>query len=341
VLAHRLVIAQNRGLVLGECRQMPGIARRAMLAGVLAMPATIRSGRAAWAPSGPVTLIVPFAAGGSNDDVMRVLAEGMARRFGQPVDIVNKAGPAGVQTIAGLANAPPDGRKLAQLPAQVIRSALLGNLPFDASRDTTPIIGVAGSAYGSIAKTGRFPDGWAGFIREAREKPGALSYGSSGTNSTTHLTMARLLLRERVQAVHVPFRGAMHGARALEAGDIDVLAGPIRIGEAVTNGQAVWLNVWSAQRLRRWPDVPTLRDLGYRLVVTTPFGVVGPPALPPDIVAAIHDAVRGAMATEAFRSLLERQDMTEDYRDGLAYGAFLAESTRMEEMLIGRLGLQP
>ncbi|MBR0649137.1 tripartite tricarboxylate transporter substrate binding protein [Roseomonas terrae] len=320
---------------------MSGIARRAVMAGALALSATVARARAAWAPAGPVTLIVPFAAGGTNDDVVRVLALGMSARLGQAVTIHNKPSAAGVRAIAGLASARPDGRLLAQLPVQVIRSALLGNLGFDASRDTTPIIGVAGSAYGSIAKTGRFPNGWRSFIQEAREKPGTLSYGSSGMNSTAHLTMARLLLREQVDVAHVPFRGAMHGARALADGDIDVLAGPVRIGEAVTAGEAVWLNVWSAQRLRRWPEVPTLRDLGYRLVVTTPFGIVGPPGLPDEITTAIREAILATMHTENFRSLLERLDMTEDYRDGAAFGAFLAESTRMEEMLIGRLGLQP
>lgn len=320
---------------------MSGIARRAFMAGALALPATARTARAAWAPAGPITLIVPFAAGGTNDDVVRVLAAGMSQRLGQPVNIHNKASRAGVRAIAGLANAAPDGRTLAQLPVQVIRTALLENLGFDASRDTTPIVGVAGSAYGSIAKAGRFPGGWADFIREARAKPGTLSYGSSGMNSTAHLTMARLMLREQVDVAHVPFRGAMNGTRALADGDIDVLAGPVRIGEAVAAGEAVWLNVWSAQRLRRWPDVPTLRDLGYRLVVTTPFGIVGPPALPEEIGTTIRDAILATMRTDGFRDLLERLDMTEDYRDGAAYGAFLAESTRMEEMLIGRLGLQP
>ncbi len=343
VLAHRSVMAQTRmfKLALGECRHMSGIARRAILAGALALPVGTRTGRAAWAPAGPMTFIVPFAAGGTNDDVMRVLATGLSQRLGQPVEIHNKPGRAGVRAIAGLANARPDARVLAQLPTQVIRTALLENIGFDAANDVTPILGVAGSAYGSIAKTDRFPDGWAGFIREAREKPGTLSYGSSGLNSTAHLTMARLLMRERVQVAHVPFRGAMHGARALAAGDIDVLAGPVRIGEAVTAGEAVWLNVWSAQRLRRWPDVPTLRELGYRLVVTTPFGIIGPSGMPAEATTAIHDAVLATMHTEDFRSLLERLDMLEDYRDGAAYRAFLAESTRMEELLIGRLGLQP
>ena len=115
------------------------------------------------------------------------------------------------------------------------------------------------------------------------------------------------------------------------------LVGP----EAVTNGEASWLNVWSAERLRRWPDAPTLRELGYRLVVTAPFGIVGPPNLPPDYRAGIHDAVLATMRDEPFRQLLERQDMTEDYRDGPAYAAFIAESARTEEMLIGRLGLLP
>ncbi|MBW6401889.1 tripartite tricarboxylate transporter substrate binding protein [Roseomonas sp. HJA6] len=320
---------------------MSGIARRALLGGALALPMTMRPGLARWVPAGKVTIVVPYASGGTNDEVMRALAEGMARRLGQPVEILNKPGRRGVRFIAGMVNTPPDGLLLAQLPAAAIRIALLENLPFDASRDTTPILSVAGSAFGSIAKVDRFPDGWAGFIREAREKPGALSYGTAGVNSTGHLTMARLLLRERVQAVHVPFRGAMHGVQALAAGDIDVMAGPAGIGEAVTNGEAVWLNVWSAERLRRWPDAPTLRELGYRLVVTSPFGIVGPPRLPAEITAAVHDAVLATMRDEPFLSLLERLDMTEDYRDGAAYAAFIAESARTEEMLIGRLGLVP
>ena len=87
--------------------------------------------------------------------------------------------------------------------------------------------------------------------------------------------------------------------------------------------------------------MPTLRELGYRLVVTTPFGIIGPPDMPAEATTAIHDAVLATMHTEDFRGLLERLDMIEDYRDGAAYRAFLAESTRMEELLIGRLGLQP
>jgi tripartite-type tricarboxylate transporter receptor subunit TctC len=319
---------------------MSGPARRALLLGGLALPALARPARA-WKPSGPVRLIVPFAAGGANDAVLRALADAAEAALGQDIAVENKPGRAGMRAIAGLAAAPPDGRFLAQLPAAALRTALLEQLPIEFPGDTTPLLGVAGAAFGAIAKAGRFPDGWAGFLREAREKPGVLSYGSAGVNSTGHLTMARLLLRERVQAVHVPFRGALHGARAAVAGDVDVMAGPVRIGTLVDEGEAAWLHVWSAQRLPRWPDAPTLRELGYRLTVTAPFGIVAPPRLPDAIAQALHDAFRGAMRDEAFRAALARNDMTEDYRDAAAYGAFLAESARMEEMLIGRLGLQP
>jgi|GEM_PF-3371240 len=321
---------------------MPGIARRAAFAGALVLPVFIRSARAAWSPPGPVTLVVPYAPGGRNDEAMRALAAEASRTLGQPIAIENKAGRRGVRAIAGLLSAPPDGRLIAQLPASAIRTALLENLPFAAARDTTPIIGLAGSAFGCIARAGRFPGGWAGFLAEARERPGTLSYGSPGTNSTGHLTMARLLLRERVQAAHVPFRGATHGVNALLAGDVDLMAGPASIGgEAVTAGEAAWMHVWAARRLARWPDAPTLLDLGYGLVVTAPFGIVGPPGLPAAIVAALHDAFLAALRNEAVRALMDRFDMAEDYRDGAAYRAFLAESTQMEEMLIGRLGLQP
>jgi tripartite-type tricarboxylate transporter receptor subunit TctC len=319
---------------------MSGLARRALLLGALAVPALGRPARA-WRPDGPVRLVVPFAPGGTNDVVMRALADAAEPSLGQDIEVQNKPGRAGLRAIAALVSAPPDGRLIAQLPAAALRSALLEQLPFEIPADTTPLLGVAGAAFGAIAKAGRFPDGWAGFLKEAREKPGVLSYGSSGVNSNGHLTMARLLRREGVQAVHVPFRGALHGARALAAGDVDAMAGPVRIGTLVDEGEAAWLHVWSAQRLPRWPDAPTLRDLGYRLTVTAPFGIIGPPRLPEPIADALREAFRAGMRNEEYRAVLARNDMTEDYRDAAAYAAFLAESARMEEMLIGRLGLQP
>lgn len=318
----------------------PRITRRAVLLGSLVLPVPARLS-AAWAPAGGIRLLVPFAHGGTNDEVMRVLAAGAARRLGQPVEVQNKAGRNGLRAIATMATAPADGRFIAQLPAAAVRLALLEQAPIEIPGDVTPIIGVAGSAFGAIAKAGRFPEGWAGFLREAREKPGTLSYGSGGANSNAHLTMARLLLRENIQAVHVPFRGPALGVQALLAGDVDVMAGPIAIGEAVDAGDAAWLHVWSAERQPRWPAAPTLRDLGYRLTVTAPFGIIAPPRLSTEAALGLHDAFRAAMRDPDFQALLTRHDMTEDYRDGAAYTAFLAESARREEMLIGRLGLQP
>lgn len=319
---------------------MPGIDRRAVMLGMLALPGLGRAARAAWRPAGPVRLIVPFAEGGGNDEVMRVLANAAEGALGQEIEIVNDPGRAGVRAIASLAQAPPDGLLLAQLPVSALRIVLTEQLPLDVPGDITPILAVAGAAFGTIAGTDRFPEGWAGFIREAREKPGALSYGSGGVNSIGHLTMARLLRREGVQVAHVPFRGAATGARALVAGDVDVMAGPVRIGAAVDAGEATWLNVWSPERLARWPTAPTLMEQGYRMSVTAPFGIIGPPGLPAPILGALHDAFRGAMGDAAFRAALAQRDMTEDYRDSAAYGAFLAQSARAEDTLTGRLGAQ-
>ena len=75
--------------------------------------------------------------------------------------------------------------------------------------------------------------------------------------------------------------------------------------------------------------------------MTAPFGIVAPPRLPPEATSALHDAFRAAMRNPAFQTMLDRNDMTEDYRDGGSYAAFLAQAARSEEMLIGRLGLQP
>lgn len=310
---------------------MRGIPRRAALAGSLALPGLLRAAGTAFGSDGALRLIVPFAAGGANDDAMRAIAALAAPRLGQPIAVENHPGRRGLRAITALASAPGDAGLLAQLPVSAVRAALMRGLPFDAARDTTPVIGLAGRVFGCVARAGRFPGGWAGFLAEARERPGALAYGSPGRISTAQQTMARLLLRENVQVAHVPFRGATDGVRALLAEDIDVMAGPAQIGEAVSAGQAAWLNVWTAQRLARWPDAPTLRDLGYGLVVTAPFGIVAPPGLPAARAGLLHDAFLAALRDAPVRAVLDRLGMTEDHRDGPAYAAFLAEARRAEE----------
>jgi len=312
--------------------------RRGLLAAALAAPAVVHAQGSAF-PTKPVSLIVPFPPGGTTDIAMRALAEAASRQLPHPIIIENKPGAANTLGAAQVARARPDGYLLTQFPASAIRVQMLQRLSYDPVRDFTPILCVTGYPFVVAAKAGRFPNGWASFLEEARANPGKLSYGSTGANGTPHVHLADLLQREKLDLTHVPFRGDADGSQAMLGGHIDLMAGSTSIGGLVDGGQAEFLNVWTAQRLRRWPNAPTLIDLGYNKTVTTPFGIVAPARLDPAVTRTLHDAFAAAMKDSQFLAMLDRYDMVSEYRDSATYAAFLKDMVQEEAELIRRLGL--
>lgn len=322
----------------------PPVSRRTLLAGLALASPALRPGTAraqAAFPSRPVSLIVPFPPGGTTDITMRVLAEAASRQLGQNVVIENRPGAANTLGAAAVARARPDGYLLTQLPASAIRVQILQNLPYDVLRDFTPVAGITGYVYGAVSRRGRFPGGWRGLIEEARRRPGQLSYGSTGANGTPHVTLAEIFQREGVELTHVPFRGDADGAQALLGGHIDLMSGGSNLGSLVDGGQGDWLNIWNAQRLRRWPEAPTLVELGYPdMVVTSPYGIVAPAGLPPAVLRTLHDAFAAAARDPAHLAALERFEMPLEYRNSQDFGAYLHEAVARERRLIERLGLR-
>ena len=315
--------------------------RRLLLGAGLAAAPLVSPGASAQPgfPARPIGLIVPFPPGGTTDVTMRALAEAASRHLPQPIIIENRPGAANTLGAATVARARPDGYLLTQLPASAIRVQILQRLPYDTLRDFTPILSVTGYTYTVVAKAGRFPGGWPDVVAEARRRPGQLSYGSTGTNGSPHVTMAELCGKERIEMIHAAFRGDADGSQALLGGHIDVMAGGSGLGALVDAGQASFLHVWTARRLRRWPQAPTLVDLGYDMVVTTPFGIVAPAGLDPMVARVLHDALAAGVRDPAFQAVLERFDMPVEYLDSAAYGLALRETVAREQRLIERLGL--
>ncbi len=314
--------------------------RRSLLlsATVLVAPRAVRAQSAF--PTRPVALIVPFPAGGTTDVVLRALAEATAARLGQAVIVENRPGAANTLGAQAVARARPDGYLLTQLPASAVRVQLLQRMGYDVLRDFTPILHVTGYTFGVAVRADRFPGGWAEFIAEARRRPGALTVGNTGTNGTPHVAMAELAQREGTEFTHVAFRGDADGTQALLGGHIDAMAGGSGIGALVDGGQLRWLNVWTRERLRRWPSAPTLVELGYPdMVVTSPFGIVGPARMEPAVTRTLHDAFAAGMREAGFLGALERYDMTPEYLNSEDYSTFLRELVRREQDTIRRLNL--
>ena len=322
--SRRLILGTTMGATLG-----------ASLGTTLAAPALAQGAF----PNRPVSMIIPFPPGGTTDVTLRALAEGAARRLSQQVVVDNRPGAANTLGAAMVARARPDGYLLTQLPASAIRVQLLQKLAYDTLRDFTPVLCVTGYSYVTIAKGGRFPGGWADFVAEARRRPGELSYGSTGVNGTPHVTMAELAAKEGINIIHVPFRGDADGSQALLGGHIDVMAGGSGLATLVDGGAAQFMHVWNAERLARWPQAPTLKELGYDMVVTTPFGLVAPAGVDPGVTRVLHDAFAASARSGEFKAVLARYDMPDEYRNSADYGTLLRETVAREEALIRRLNL--
>lgn len=298
--------------------------REVLLAGsaaplAAALAAAPRSAFAQAFPAKPITLICPWPAGGGADAQMRALAQAAAKVFGQPVVIENKAGAVGTLGPVALLNARPDGYLLSQATNAVYRQPFINPTPYDPARDFSFILGVTGFNFGLVVRADSPYRSLADLVQGAKAS-GKLNYGTFGTGSPPHTVMDRIAAKHGVQLTHVPFKGTAEGMTALKGGHIDALADGTGWAQFVDAGQFRLLAVFGDTRLRRWPNAPTLKELGYDISEASPWGIIGPKGMDPAIVKALHDGFRKAMEDPEFLRALDavaQEPMymnTEDYR---------------------------
>lgn len=302
-------------------------------------PAAQNGGAAAW-PTRPLQLIVPWPAGGATDLTLRVLCEETEPLLGQPIVVVNRPGAAGTQVAPLLKAAEPDGHTIGQVPITVYRHALMNHVPWDPITDLSPIVQVSGTTFGVLVP-GHSP--WRQFgdlLEWARAHPGELILGSTGIGTTAHLAMEEILLQNNVRYVHVPYRGTADQMLAVASGQL--MAGVNSTGFApwVDQGKMRVLAIFSAQRSPRWPDAPTLRELGYpQSVYTSPWGLAAPRATPEAVIQRLHDAFARAMQSERHLRELARYDQTLDYLNTRDYRQAVLDTVQREKRLLQRMNL--
>ncbi|MDW8314534.1 MAG: tripartite tricarboxylate transporter substrate binding protein [Rhodovarius sp.] len=321
---------------------MSAITRRLALAAPPALLAAPALAQGRWLPERPIRMIIPWPPGGSADAQMRAMTESVSRTLGQPVVVENRPGAGGTMHAVHLAReARPDGHTIGQMHFSIIRRPFLVRQPqWDAVRDFTHIIGLAGWLFG-VAVRAEAP--WRDFremIEDARRRPGRISFATSGVATTNHLAMEQIMEREGVQLLHVPFRGSNEALPAVLNGQVDMVADSSTWAPMVEAGRMRLLCVWSAERARRFPDAPTLRELGYDMVVTSNYGLSGPPGMEPRIVRSLHDAFKEALLSPENARVREQYDMPLVYMDSEQYTAFIRERAEFERALIARLGIR-
>jgi tripartite-type tricarboxylate transporter receptor subunit TctC len=317
------------------------ITRRSALAccaGALLAP--LVTARAQTFPAKPITLVVPWPAGGSTDRHFRALGEIAGKHLGQTILIDNKPGAGGTlgpSTVATTTR--PDGYTIAQYPLGMLRYPHMQKVGWHPINDFTFIIGISGYTFGFVVPSASPYKTFGDYVEAARKAPGKIDYGSTGVGTSPHLLIEELAAAAKVQLNHVPYKGNADLMQALLGGHVTAASDATGWDKFVDGGQMRLLLTFGEQRTQRWPDVPTAKDLGYNIVSTSPYGLIGPKGMDPAVVKTLHDAFKKAMDDPKHLELLQQLNQTMWYRSGDDYRQWATETFTKERALIERLGL--
>ncbi len=281
-----------RGLLLAVAR-----------AGVLA--AFAAAAGAQGYPSKPIRLLLPFPPGAPSDIVGRVIAQKLAEQLGQNVVPDNRAGAGGNLAFGQLAKSPPDGHMLAiTSPSIAISPALYAKLPFDALRDFAPVARIATIENVLVVHPSVPAKSLRQFVTLVRAQPGKINYGSGGAGTTNHIANELLKYTEKLNMVHVPYKGATLATLAAVSGEVDQVIVSVASGLPLIQDRKVRaLVVLSQKRVAALPDVPTSKESGYgEFLMSIWYGLLAPAGTPREIVSRLHQEVVRALDTPEMKS---------------------------------------
>ncbi len=272
------------------------ISPRRCLIGLALAAASLAAHAQAW-PTKPITLIVPYSAGGPTDAIARLLATKLGAELGQTVIVDNRAGAGGTLGVGATVKAAPDGYTFALTgPGPLAGMPNLMKMPYAATDyqyvtlvARVPAVVVAGSATGITS----LPD----LVSKAKASPGKLNYGSAGNGTTPHIGMELLKQEAGIDVTHVPYKGASPVLVGLLGGEIQVAMVDLPVAlPQVAAGKLRVLAIAASSRAPQVPDVPTTKEAGLPGVqMDTNYGVIAPKGVPADVQKKFRDAIAAAL----------------------------------------------
>ena len=325
-----------------------GLARRSLLALAAAgavVPAARGQGSAdARYPSRPVRLITPFAPGGSTDITGRLITQRMSVLAGEQFIVENRGGAGGDLAMMAAIASPPDGYTLVmggdawQVRGPVLRS----QMPYDPDRALTAIARFVITWSVLAVHAGTRARSLAEFADELRARRGAVSYGSAGPGTLSHV-LAELFARQiGVEAEHIPYRGSSLALQDLAAGRLQYMC-PAAGGllPVLTGPDVRVLAVTGDRRQPALPDVPTIAEAGMpELDINTWYGAFAPAGTPPAIIARLSGLIGGALEDAEVSRRLDEQGVTPAYLPTAPFGAFIASQKELWRGIAARTGLR-
>lgn len=305
-------------------------------AATLALPSL---GLAQAFPARPIRYICPWPAGGSTDAVIRAIAESAAKTLGQQIIVDNKPGAGGMLGANELVNAKPDGYTLSQLPHGVFRIPHMQKTTFDTLTDFTWIACLTGYTFGLVVPAEGPIKSVADLVAYAKANPGKFTYGSTGTGTSPHLAVEEFAQRAGITLNHIPFKGNADNMQAILGGHTMAASDATGWAPHVASGKLRLIATYGSKRTKRWPEVPTLTELGYKTVSDSPFGVCGPKGMDPAITRTLHDAFRKTLEDPAVLAIFDKFDQTIIYMGTEQYTKWARETFQAEKATIERLGM--
>lgn len=291
-------------------------------------------------PDKPITLIVPYGAGGVTDVITRALGNAMGKQLGQTVVIENKPGAAGAMGVVDMLTARPDGYRITLAPVGIFRQPYIQKTAYDPVRDLTYIASFmtydfilavpANSPFKTVQD----------LVAQAKKQPGSVDYGTPGKFTANHVAMALLEQKTGAKFTHAPFKGDAEAIQALMAGHIQSAVLANTILPHLQSGKVRALATAADKRPEAFGNVPTFREAGYGFDTPSPLGLAGPKGLPREVVQKLDAAVKAAMDDAGFKQTVANYGIRTDYRDHRAYAEFARTAFAAEKDIVQGLGLE-
>ena len=315
------------------------MARRLLLAATLALAAL--AAQAQPYPTRPVTIIVPYAAGGSLDVVTRILARSLTTRLGQTVLVENKAGAGSNIGAAYVAKSPPDGHTLfLASPATAINVSLYAQMTYDPEKDLIPVSLITAVPSVLIVPTPSPFKSVAELVAYAKQNPGKLNYSSGGAGSSEHLGSEMFKFYTGVDVTHIPYKGGAPAMADLMAGQVSMMFSN-RIGALphIRSGKLRALGVADSVRSPQLPDVPTFAEAGYpNLKVLVWSGIMAPAGTPAAIVNRLHGVITEAMQAPEMKTQMDEMGVTIASGGPAQFGDFLKREIALWRPIVKQSG---
>jgi tripartite-type tricarboxylate transporter receptor subunit TctC len=284
-------------------------------------------------PTRPINMTVGISTGGTVDISSRLLAKAAEKSLGQPILVSNNGGGAGSVALSALSKSKPDGYQLVASPhTPLVEVPALRKVPYKLD-DFTPIMHYCQPDSGLVVRSDSPYKSLKELIEYARKNPGKVTFSTSGTLTPMHLAMMHIARKEGVEWTAIPVPGGDPNMPLL-GGHVTAFSAATSWKRYIDEGKFRLLAVYSEKRMKDFPDVPTIKELGYDFVAHMFYMITAPKATPAPVVRKLDSAFRKAMDDPEFVSYMKKAALTISYRDSAETKKHLVETARQFEKVI-------